>query len=85
MASTIPYQGDAANSADPEVQPEPKRAAKSGFMVSPLYDGILFIGAPLIGLAAALAMIGGLPWVMQPATLFSGNEASVSVFIAVWT
>ena len=85
MASTIPYQGDSANSADPKTQPEAKRAPKSGFMVSPLYDGILFIGAPLIGLVAALAMLGGLPWVMRPATLFSGNEASVSVFIAVWT
>jgi len=85
MASTIPYQGDAAKSADPKAQPESNRAAKSGFMVSPLYDGILFIGAPLIGLAAALAMLGGLPWVMRPASMFGSNEAWVSLFIGVWT
>jgi hypothetical protein len=85
MASTIPYQGDTATSADSKVQPETKRAPKSGFMVSPLYDGILFIGAPLIGLAAALAMLGGLPWVMRPATMFGSTEAWVSLFIAVWT
>lgn len=85
MASTIPYQDDAAKSAEPESRPEAARARKSGFMVSPLYDGILFIGAPLIGLAAALAMIGGLPGVMRPATVFGSTEAWVSVFIAVWT
>ncbi len=85
MASTISYQGDPAKIADPKVQPEAKRAPKSGFMVSPLYDGVLFIGAPLIGLAAALAMLGGLPWVMQPVTMFGSNEAWVSLFIGVWT
>ena len=85
MASTIPYQADAASGAAPQVHAEAKRVPKSGFVVSPLYDGILFIGAPLIGLAAALAMLGGLPWVMRPATVFGGNEAWVSVFIGVWT
>lgn len=85
MASTMSYQEGATESADRELRAESKRAPKSGFMVSPLYDGILFIGAPLIGLAAALAMLGGLPWVMRPATLFGSSEAWASLFIAVWT
>lgn len=85
MASTIQYKGDATRSADPKAQPKAKLPPKSGFMVSPLYDGILFIGAPLIGLAAALAILGGLPWVMRPASTFGSNEAWLSLFIAVWT
>ena len=87
MTQTIPHQDDAANSVDPKVQPEPKPAPASSFMVSPLYDGILFIGAPFIGLAIALAVMDGigLPWVMRPATLFGSKEAWMSLFIAVWT
>ena len=85
MVSTAPYDNDAAADRAPRAQPEPKPAPRSGFMVSPLYDGILFIGAPLIGLAAALAILGGLPWVMRPATVFGTKEAWVSLFIAVWT
>ncbi|NIM29079.1 MAG: hypothetical protein GTO67_14450 [Gammaproteobacteria bacterium] len=85
MASTIPYQGDAAEGAESRQQPEAKQVPRSGFMVSPVYDGILFIGAPLIGLVFALAMLGGLPWVMRPATMFGSNEALISIFIGVWT
>jgi len=88
MASTAPYRAyraGAADAAEARVQPEAKSVPKSGFMVSPLYDGVLFIGAPLIALAAALAMLGGLPGVMRPATVFGTNEAWVSLFIAVWT
>ena len=54
-------------------------------MVSPLYDGILFIGAPILGLAMALALLGGFSSPMQPATLFGTKEAWASVFIAAWT
>ena len=59
MASTIPYRAEADGTAAAEVQPKARAVPKSGFVVSPLYDSILFIGAPLIGLAAALAMLGG--------------------------
>ena len=64
---------------------DPKRVPKSGFMVSPLYDGILFIGAPFIALAGALVIMGGVPWAMRPATLFGTNEAWLSLLISVWT
>ena len=85
MATTMSYQGDTAERAVAEVQAEAKPVPRSGFMVSPLYDGILFIGAPLIGLAIALATLGGLPWVMRPATVFGSKEAWISLFIGVWT
>ena len=89
MASTVPYRAEATGSAGEGVRGKaaaaPASARASSFVVSPLYDSILFIGAPLIGLAAALAMLGGLPWVMRPATVFGTNEAWIGLFIAVWT
>ncbi|HEX9585185.1 MAG TPA: hypothetical protein VGB36_11850 [Gammaproteobacteria bacterium] len=64
---------------------ESTQVDKPGCMVSPMYDGIFFIGAPLIGLALALATLGGLPGVMKQATVFGSNEAWLSIFVAVWT
>lgn len=59
--------------------------ARSGFMISPLYDCLLFIGAPLLGLGIALAVMGGAPLAMEKATVLGTDEAWISIFIAVWT
>ena len=64
---------------------KPVSAPKSGYMVSPVYDSIMFIGAPLLALAMALAIAGGFSLVMRPATIFGSGEAWVSIFVAVWT
>ena len=60
--------------------------ARSGYLVSPLYDWVFFIGSPLIALAIGLALAGDhLPWLMDVESAFGTGEAWTGLFIAVWT
>ena len=58
----------------------------SGYMVSPLYDSIFFIGSPLIALAIGLGL--GYIWfpaLLNPKYAIKGGEDWIILFIAVWT
>lgn len=54
-----------------------------GFMVSPLYDGILFIGAPLVGLLVVQAI--DLSWSTSRHAIGLTDDATWAIFIASWT
>jgi len=53
-------------------------------MVSALYDGIFYIGAPILALVLAMAL-EGLTGPVATTTAFGPREAWLSIFIAVWT
>ena len=58
----------------------------SGYMVSPFYDSVFFIGSPLIALAIGLAL--GHVWfpaLLKPEHAIEGGETWIKLFIAVWT
>ena len=64
----------------------PARApAKSGFIVSPLYDGINFIGSPLIALVLGMGVAFSVPLFLEPATAFGTRDAWTMLFISVWS
>jgi hypothetical protein len=70
------------HAANPSVS---RTAVKSGFIVSPLYDTINFIGAPMIALVLGAWVAFSVPLFLEPATAFGTRDAWTLVFISVWT
>jgi hypothetical protein len=54
-----------------------------GFMVSPLYDGVLFIGAPLVALVVVQAI--DTSWGTTRHHIGLTDDAAWAIFIATWT
>jgi hypothetical protein len=54
-----------------------------GFMVSPLYDGVLFIGAPLVALLVVQLIDAS--WSTSRHKLGMTDDATWAIFIASWT
>src|SRR5262245_19622846 len=59
-------------------------ARKSGFLVGPLYDSLLFIGSPLLALALGIA-ISGTPISTRDVRLFSHEGTAATMFIGGFT
>lgn len=59
-------------------------ARKSGFLVGPLYDGLFFIGSPLLALAIGVA-ISGTTFSTRNLHLFSHQGTAATMFIGGFT
>src|SRR5262245_53272955 len=59
-------------------------ARKSGFLVGPLYDGLFFIGSPLLALAIGVA-ISGTALSTSDVRLFSHQGTAATMFIGGFT
>lgn len=66
---------------------EPRGLARifppKGFLVSPLYDGVLFIGAPLLALVFVQAI--DTSWATTRHRIGLTEDAAWAIFIATWT
>ena len=57
---------------------------RAGYIVSPRFDGILFILSPLLALGLAMAL-RQVPWVLTEYRIGSLNQHVMGYFIAIWT
>lgn len=68
----------------PQSMPEDKPKKGLGYIVSPTYDTIFFILAPLIALLLVFTITSE-SWVLKPQNFFGLEQNTFAFFIAVWT